>query len=90
MEARDLNPSPDVERLERDVIRIQRNISTILSELDRRRQEFLDWRNRVSSHRAEVIVAGAAIAFFAAAALFRGKSQQRIDESWPDGRLFKE
>ena len=90
MEARDLNPLPDVERLERDVVRIQRNISTILSELDRRRQEFLDWRRKMSSHRTEVIVAGAAIAFFAAAALLGGKSQQRTDESWPDGRLLKD
>jgi hypothetical protein len=79
MEARDLNPPPDVERLERDVLRIQRNISSILSELERRRQEFLNWRSQMSSHRTEVIVAGAAIAFLAAAALFGGKSQQRID-----------
>ena len=79
MEARDLSPLPDVDRLERDVIRIQRNISTILSELDRRRQEFLDWRRQMSSHRAEAIVAGAAIAFLAAAALFGGKSRERID-----------
>jgi hypothetical protein len=82
MEERDLNLSPDVERLERDVIRIQRNISTILSELDRRRQEFLNWRRQMSSHRTEVIVAGAAIAFFAAAALIGGKSQKPTDE-WP-------
>ena len=75
MEARDLSPSLDVERLERDVVRIQRNISSILSELDRRRQEILNWRRQMSGHRTEVIVAGAAIAFLAAAALFGGKSQ---------------
>jgi len=82
METRDLNSSPEVDRLEREVLRIQSNISGILSELDRRRQEFLDWRRQISNHRAEMVVAGAAIAFFAVAALLGGSSQKRLKD-WP-------
>ena len=84
MEERDLNSSPEVDRLEREVVKIQHNISSIVSELDRRRQEFLSWRHQMSDHRAEMVVAGAAIAFLAAAALLGGSSPKRLKDWSPE------
>jgi len=71
-----MSSSNEMEVLERNVIRIRKNISNILDELDRRRQAFFALREQVSTHKTEVMLAGAAIAFLMGAKLL-GRNSRR-------------